>query len=58
MLIRWLEHGQPHQTDEFTPELPPGASPGDAFRVEVIIFAPGQAGARLVDARAERVRNR
>ena len=57
MLIRWLEHGQPHQTDEFTPELPPGASAGDAFRVEVIIFAPGQAGARLVDARAERVRS-
>ena len=58
MLIRWSEHGQPHQTDPFNLELPPSASPGDAFNVEVIVFAPGQAGARLVDARAESVRSR
>ena len=58
MLIRWTEHGQQHQTDEFTPELPPDAGPGDAFHVEVIVFAPGQAGARLVDAEPKTVSNR
>ena len=58
MLIRWMEHGQPHQTDPFILEVPPSGSPGEAFRVEVIVFAPGQAGARLVDAEAEPVRTR
>jgi hypothetical protein len=58
MLIRWTEHGQPHRTDPFILEVPSNASPGDAFQVEVIVFAPGQAGARLVDAEAESVRSR
>jgi hypothetical protein len=58
MLIRWTEHGQPHQTDEFTLELPPEASAGDTFHVEVIVFSPGQAGARLVGAQVGEIRNR
>ena len=57
VVIRWKEHGQPHQTDEFTIKLPQDASPGDAFVVEVVIFAPGQAGARLLDAAAGPLRN-
>lgn len=58
VVIRWKEHGEPHQTDEFTIELPQDALPGEAFVVEVIVFAPGQAGARLVDAAAGMLRNR
>ena len=58
VLIRWKERGQSHQTDEFKVDPPPGARSGDSFRVEVIVFAPGQAGARLVDAESGEVRTR
>ena len=58
VVIQWKERGQPHQTDEFKVDPPAGARPGDAFRVEVIVFAPGQAGARLVDAESGEVRSR
>ena len=53
MVIRWSEHGQPQQTGEFTVQRPNGAVPGSEFVVEVIVFAPGQAGARLTEASAE-----
>jgi hypothetical protein len=58
VLIRWKEHGQPQQTDEFTVQLPDSAVPGSEFVVEVIIFAPGQAGARLAETNPEQLRNR
>jgi hypothetical protein len=58
MRIRWSEHGEQHRTDDFVLELPPGVSAGDTFHVEVIVFAPGQAGARLVNADQEIVSNR
>jgi hypothetical protein len=58
VVIRWQEHGEPHQTDEFQVRLPDGARPGDTFTVEVIVFAPGQAGARLVEAVPGEIRNR
>lgn len=58
VLVRWKEHGQPYQTDEFTIHPPPATHPGDEFRIEVIVFAPGQAGARLVEAVPAEVRNR
>jgi uncharacterized protein YceK len=57
-LIRWKEHGQPQQTEEFTLQAPDSALPGSEFIVEVIVFAPGQAGARLAEAKPEEVSNR
>ena len=58
VLVRWKEHGQPYQTDEFIINPPPDAEPGDEFRIEVIVFAPGQAGARLSEAEPGEVRMR
>ena len=58
VVIRWKERGQPQQTDEFTIKLPGAARTGDAYRVEVIVFAPGQAGARLAEPVSIGVRNR
>jgi len=58
VVVRWKEHGEPQQTDEFNVSLPPGALPGDALRVEVGVFAPGQAGARLVGEEPGAIRNR
>lgn len=58
IVIRWSEHGQPQQTDEFTVQWPDSAVPGSEFVVEVIVFAPGQAGARLADANPEQLRSR
>lgn len=58
VLIRWKEHGQPYQTDAFTIQLPSGAESGDEFRIEVIVFAPGQAGARLSQVAPGEVRKR
>ena len=57
-LIRWKEHGQPQQSEEFTMQAPDSALPGSEFVVEVIVFAPGQAGARLAEANPEVLRNR
>lgn len=50
LVVSWKERGQPHQTDEFILQIPEAARPGDAFLVEVSVFAPGQAGARLVES--------
>jgi len=58
VVIYWKEHGQPHQTDEFRITLPENLLPGQSFVVEVVVFAPGQAGARLVDTASKAVRNR
>ena len=58
VIVSWKEHGQPHQTGEFAIELPDGASPGDEFLVEVIVFSPGQAGARLRDVIQKEFRKR
>jgi hypothetical protein len=58
VVIRWSEHGQSQQTDEFTVQRPDSAVPGSEFVVEVIVFAPGQAGARLSDAKPEQLRSR
>ena len=45
--ISWKESGRPHSTPEF--RLEPPASPGKASStwIEVVIFLPGQAGARF-----------
>lgn len=48
VIVRWREHGVGHSTGEFVIEIPDHARPGEPAVVEVIIFAPGEAGARLV----------
>ena len=48
VVVRWKEHGNPHQTDAFVVELPEDVVPGDVVWLEVIVFAAGQAGARLI----------
>lgn len=58
VVIRWREHGEAQQTDDFRIQLPEGARAGAAYLIEVIVFAPAQAGARLVEAEAEAVRTR
>jgi len=50
LVISWKEYGQPQQTGEFNLRIPNTAQPGDAFLVEVSVFAPGQAGARLIES--------
>ena len=58
VVIRWREHGEAQQTDEFRIQLPEHARAGAEYLIEVIVFAPAQAGARLVEAEAETVRTR
>jgi len=48
LVVSWKEHGESHNTDPFVVALPGGVQPGDTLVLEVIVFAPGQAGARLV----------
>jgi hypothetical protein len=47
VVVSWREHGKPHSTDEFVIEIPEDWPGERSARVEVVIFAPGQAGARL-----------
>lgn len=58
LVVSWKEHGQPQRTDEFIPRVPATAVPGDSFLVEVVVFAPGQAGAHLVETDRAGLRNR
>jgi hypothetical protein len=46
--ISWREHGREQSTGAFVVEVPPQLVPGQPARVEVIVFSPGEAGARLV----------
>lgn len=48
VVIRWKERGADHSTGEFVIEIPVDLQPGKPAVVEVVIFAPGEAGARLV----------
>ena len=48
MRVSWKEYGNPHQTDEFVLR-PPQTNPAGRFRVEVRIYAMGQAGAALIE---------
>jgi hypothetical protein len=45
--LSWKEYGEPHQTDEFVLRPASEANPTKPFRVEVRIYAMGQAGATL-----------
>ena len=46
--VSWTEHGEPQSTEPFSVKRPEGAGPQAPFWLEVEVFAPGQAGARLV----------
>ena len=48
IVVSWKEYGEPHRTAEFLVKIPAGMQPGSAAWMEVIVFAPGQAGAKLV----------
>ena len=48
VIISWKEYGTPHQTGEFVIRVPDHLDPARPAWVEVIIFAMGQAGARLI----------
>jgi len=48
LVVSWKEHGEPHATGPFVVALPGGVQAGDTLVLEVIVFAPGEAGARLV----------
>ena len=53
VVISWRERGQPHQTGPFRIDLPADAATQRTYRVQVVIYSPGQAGARLVPVGAE-----
>ena len=48
LVVRWTEYGEARATDEILLEPPAGANAAAGWWLEVVIFAPGQAGARLV----------
>lgn len=48
VVIHWRERGQDYSTGEFVIEIPADMQPDRPAVVEVLIFAPGEAGARLV----------
>ena len=52
LVVRWTEHGEPHEIADVVLDPPEGMGRGPRARLEVTIFAPGQAGARLVSAAA------
>ena len=48
MVVSWREYGAVKQTDEFVVKPPEAPNPGGLLMLEVVVFAPGQAGARLI----------
>ena len=48
IVVSWKEYGEAHRTDEFVVKVPPGMEAGSTAWVEVVVFASGQAGVRLV----------
>ena len=52
LVVRWTEHGEPHEIADVVLDPPEGTGRAPRARLEVTIFAPGQAGARLVSAPA------
>jgi hypothetical protein len=49
--ITWKEHGQLRSVDDFVLQAPAALDAGRPVWVQVVIFAPGQAGARLLRER-------
>ena len=48
LLVSWKESGTPQSTDEFVVKIGSDIDMGRSARLEVFIFSPGQAGARLI----------
>jgi hypothetical protein len=48
MVVSWKEYGKPQKTDEFVLRANSGVDAAKPVWVEVVIFAMGQAGAKLV----------
>lgn len=48
IVVSWSEHGVPQRTEPFDVEPPEEAAVDAMFWLQVEVFAPGQAGARLV----------
>lgn len=48
LVIRWTEHGEPHVIGDIVLDPPDHSDAVPAARLDVTIFASGQAGARLV----------
>lgn len=46
--VSWKEQGQAHTTGDFVIEPPENPDPARSMWIEVVIFAPGQAGAKFV----------
>ena len=48
LIVRWVEYGESHATDDILLEPPTDVGNPAGWWLEVVIFAPGQAGARLI----------
>lgn len=48
VVVSWKERGEPQSTDPFVLDPPAELQPGGSVWLEVVIYAPGLAGARLV----------
>jgi hypothetical protein len=48
LVVSWKEYGKPHKTDEFDNDFAQDLDPRIPAWLEVVIFAMGQAGARLI----------
>jgi hypothetical protein len=48
LVVSWKEYGKPHTTGEFDIDIPQHLDPGIPAWLEVIVFAKGQAGAKLI----------
>jgi len=48
VVVSWTEKGEPHATGEFVVKIPEWLDLTRPARLEVIIFSPGEAGAKLL----------
>ena len=48
VLLTWQEQQSPHSTDTFTISVPDHIDRTRSAWMEMVVFAPGQAGAKLV----------
>ena len=48
LLVSWKEHGVAHSTDEFVIEIDDSIDTSRMALLKVMVFSPGEAGARLV----------
>jgi len=48
VVVRWTEYGEAQATDEFVLDPLEAPARADGLWLEVVVFAHGQAGARLI----------